>query len=289
MTNINRILILGASGMLGNAMLRYLSRNPQNMVYGSVRNDDQANMLRNKCPEAHILSGFEIEHVDSLVRLFDDIKPTIVINCVGIIKQLIDSNNVMRAITVNALLPHRLALLSKFIDARLIHFSTDCVFSGSRGDYSEIDNPDATDLYGRSKLLGEVDYGNSITIRTSIIGHELYTNRSLIDWFLSQNGEVYGYTNAIFSGLPTLEIARITDDLIIPRSDLKGLYHLSAEPISKFNLLSLVSSIYKKEISIVPKDDITINRSLNSNLFRSVTGFQPQPWPTLIERMYEFQ
>ena len=171
---------------------------------------------------------------------------------------------------------------------RLIHISTDCVFSGSKGHYRESDTPDATDLYGRSKLLGEIDYGDALTLRTSIIGPELYSNSSLLDWFLSQTGSIQGFTKAVFSGLPTVEIARVIAEYVIPRPKLAGLYHVSSEPIDKCALLNLIAKIYKKPIHIVPDDKLVIDRSLNSDRFYEETGYHAPQWDELITRMYRF-
>lgn len=275
--------------MLGNAVLRFFANKTAYEVHGTVRNLSAVTELQNKAPRARLVPGVDVESLDSLTRMFALIQPDIVINCIGIVKQLADANDPLIALPINALLPHRLARLAQVAGARLVHLSTDCVFSGARGNYCEGDFPDANDLYGRSKLLGEVDYPSAITLRTSIIGHEMSGNRSLIDWFLSQSVEVHGYTNAIFSGLPTVEIAKIIHDHVIPNTDLCGLYHVSADPINKFELLSLVADIYSKKITIRPQHDFVINRSLNSDRFRSATGFQPKPWSDLIQDMHEFR
>jgi dTDP-4-dehydrorhamnose reductase len=154
--------------------------------------------------------------------------------------------------------------------------------------YTEADASDAKDLYGRSKYLGEVDYPHAITLRTSIIGHELDGVRSLIGWFLAQEGSVKGFKRAIFSGLPTVEIARVIRDHVIPQPELHGLYHVSAEPISKFDLLTLVAQTYRKTIDISADDQLVIDRSLDSTRFRQVTGFAPKPWPEQIRSMRDF-
>ncbi|PUE60798.1 NAD(P)-dependent oxidoreductase [Limnohabitans curvus] len=283
-----RLLVLGATGMLGNAVLRLFTQSKGYQVFGSVRSSAVRQLLPIDL-HPNIFTGVDVENIDSLTHLFAVVHPDVVINCVGLVKQLAEADDPLAAIPINALLPHRLARLCEVAGARLVHMSTDCVFSGAKGNYVESDLPDAYDLYGRSKLLGEVDYPNAITLRTSIIGHELAGNRSLIDWFLSQTGAVQGYKNAIFSGLPTVEIARIIHDHLLPNPDLHGLYHVSAEPINKFDLLSLVSKEYGKEIAIHPKDDFKIDRSLNSDRFRLATGFQPEPWPELIYRMHQFK
>lgn len=288
MNNVNKILVLGASGMLGNAVLRFLAQISDYEVHGTLRSESLLTRLQSLAPMARFSVGVDVDNLDSLIRLFATVKPTLVINCVGIVKQLEEANDPLVALPVNALLPHRLARLAQVAGARLIHFSTDCVFSGNAGNYCESDAPDAQDLYGRSKLLGEVGYSNAITLRTSIIGHELSGSRSLVDWFLSEQDEVNGFKKAIFSGLPTVEIARVIKDHVIPNPQLHGVYHLSGDPINKFDLLSLVAQVYEKKIKIIPTDCYSINRSLNSDRFRLATGFKPSPWPELVKRMQAF-
>ena len=214
--------------------------------------------------------------------------PDVVVNCIGLVKQLAQAEDPLVAIPINALLPHRLARLCDLAGARLIHLSTDCVFDGSRSMYAESDCSDAKDLYGRSKYLGEVNYGNAVTLRTSIIGHELSSAHGLVNWFLSQQGEVKGYTRAIFSGLPTVELARVLRDFVITKSELRGMYHVSAEPISKFELLGLVAQTYGKTIEITPDASVAIDRSLDSSRFRGVTGYAPPSWLNLVRDMHQF-
>jgi dTDP-4-dehydrorhamnose reductase len=284
-----RLVVLGANGMLGNTILRFFALDPSYEVFGTVRRSTLIPHLQQMAPTVQLVPGIDVLSLDSLTRLFADIQPNVVINCIGVVKQLSDANDPLTAVPINALLPHRLARLAQVARARLIHMSTDCVFSGKKGNYTEDDFPDAEDLYGRSKLLGEVDYPNAITLRTSIIGHELAGTRSLIDWFLSQSEEIQGYKNAIFSGLPTVEIARIIHELVIPNPTLHGLYHLSAAPISKFDLLSLVAKVYGKDIKIKPSDEYVIDRSLNSDRFSFATGFQPASWEHLVRHMHAFR
>lgn len=282
-----RMLVLGASGMLGNAVLRVFMRSPAHSVVGSVRSAGALALLPADVRE-HVVCGVDAENPDALTSLFSLARPDVVINCVGLVKQLAEANNPLSAIPINSLLPHRLARLCELANARLIHVSTDCVFSGAKGMYREEDPSDATDLYGRSKYLGEVDYPHAVTLRTSIIGHELNSAHGLVDWFLAQQADVKGYTRAIFSGLPTVELARVIRDFVIPQSGLHGLYQVSAEPISKCDLLGLVAKEYCKSIAIIPDEQIVIDRSLDSTLFRNLTGYQPPSWPGLIQSMREF-
>jgi dTDP-4-dehydrorhamnose reductase len=283
-----KVLVLGATGMLGNAVLRVFAKSAGFDVMGSVRNAAVLKSLPADMVE-RVVCGVDVENIDSLTGLFARAKPDIVINCVGLIKQLAEADDPLAVIPINALLPHRLARLCAVAGARLIHMSTDCVFAGTKGMYAEVDAPDATDLYGRSKLMGEVDYSNAITLRTSIIGHELSGARSLVGWFLAQEGSVKGFKRAIFSGLPTVEMARLIRDFVIPNPELHGLYHVSADPINKFDLLKIVAQAYGKSIEIVPDEKFVIDRSLNSNRFRLATGYKPEPWPELVNLMRDFQ
>lgn len=281
-----RVLVLGASGMLGSTIFRVFFREPIFKTLGTIR---KLSDMRYFSPNFHsaLIPNIYLEEELGLQKAFAIAEPDVVINCVGIIKQLPYANNYIESLKINAILPHRLAKYCDAIDARLVHFSTDCVFSGKQGLYMEEDFPDSHDLYGRTKFLGEVNYGNSITLRTSIIGHEVNRAISLIDWFLSQSGEVNGYSNAVFSGLPTIEVARVVKEYVISNPKLSGLYHLSVDPINKFDLLNLVANVYEKNTKIIPDDKLVIDRSLNSDRFRLATGFKPKSWPNLIKDMHE--
>jgi dTDP-4-dehydrorhamnose reductase len=283
-----RILVLGASGMLGNAMVRVLNEKADWQVYGTVRAEGSRRFFRSDIAE-RLLSGVDVEQHDSLLQAFIRTRPDVVINCVGLIKQLADANDPLQAIPINALLPHRLARLCELSGARLVHMSTDCVFAGDKGGYRESDLSDAKDLYGKSKFLGEVAYPHTITLRTSIIGHELQSAHGLVDWFLSQQGSCNGFTQAIFSGLPTVVLAQVVRDLVIPRTDLSGVYHVAAQPISKYNLLKLIADVYGKKIKIISSDRLVIDRSLNADRLRDATGYVAPSWPELIELMHAYK
>ena len=221
-------------------------------------------------------------------RALDAVRPAVVINCVGLIKQLADAQDPLSTLPVNAMFPHRLARLCGLAGIRMIHVSTDCVFSGRKGLYTESDPSDAGDLYGKSKFIGEVhDLEHVITLRTSIIGHELSSNFALVDWFLSQTREVKGYAKAVFSGLPTVELASVIKDFVLTRLELHGLYHVAAAPITKLDLLRLIAGQYSKAIDIVPDEHLVIDRSLNCERFRRATGYTAPAWPKLIEKMFD--
>lgn len=283
-----KVMVLGVTGMLGNATFRFLSADPALEVYGTCRSNSARQYFSSDLSDRLIIS-INVENHDSLVSAFSKIQPDIVVNCVGLVKQLSDADDPLQAVPINTLLPHRLAALCQASNARLVHISTDCVFSGARGNYLESDFPDAYDLYGRSKLLGEVDYPHAITLRTSIIGHELSGHRSLIGWFLAQKNSTKGFSRAIFSGLPTVELARVIHDFVFPNPELHGLYHVASTPINKFELLKLVAQVYGKDIDIKPDDALVIDRSLNAQYFMDATGYVAPEWPELVQRMYEFK
>lgn len=282
-----KVLVLGATGMLGNAVLRLFIQSEGYETVGSARSTSALRLLPAAISD-RVICGVDVEHVDSIVSLFSKVKPDVVINCIGLVKQLAEADDPLAAIPINSLLPHRLARICSTAGARFVHMSTDCIFSGVKGMYTEADMSDANDLYGRSKYLGEVDYPHAITLRTSIIGHEFNGGRSLVSWFLAQQGRVNGYRRAIFSGLPTVELARVIRDYVIPYPALHGVYHVSADPINKFDLLTLISNVYEKKIDIVIDEEFNIDRSLDSTRFRDATGYQPPKWSELVRQMYEF-
>lgn len=283
-----KVLILGVTGMLGNAMLRLFADSPGLDAQGSARSAAGAQLL----PEylwRRVHTGVDAANPDSLARLLGRMKPQVVVNCVGMVKQLAEANDPLAVLPVNAMLPHRLSRLCALVGARLVHISTDCVFAGTRGGYTEADTPDAEDLYGRSKLLGEVTQeAHVITLRTSFIGHELASTLGLVEWFLSQTVPVRGYARALFSGPPTVELATIVRDHVLPHPELNGLYQVSAAPINKLALLRLVAHQYSQSVEIVPDERLVIDRSLDSTRFQRATGYTPPDWPELVRRMHAF-
>lgn len=281
-----KVLVLGASGMLGNAMIAVLSQSAELDVIGAVRSESARQLLAPGLRDRAIIGG-DVDNHDALVSLFASARPQLVVNCIGLVKQRADARDPLQALRMNAVLPHRLAGLCELVNARLVHVSTDCVFSGSKGGYTESDPSDAADLYGKSKYLGEVAYPHTITLRTSIIGKELSSARGLVGWFLSQASSVKGYTRAVFSGLPTVELARVVRDVILPRPRLSGVFHVASEPIAKYELLKLVAEVYGKSIEIMPDDTVVIDRSLNASRFRELTGYVAPAWPELIYTMFQ--
>jgi dTDP-4-dehydrorhamnose reductase len=237
--------------------------------------------------QARCLTGIVAEDFDTVVRALETVRPDAVVNCIGVVKQDVAAKDPLTSITVNSLFPHQLAKSCGELSARLIHLSTDCVFSGLKGNYAETDNPDATDLYGRSKLLGELAGKGCLTIRTSMIGRELQGAHGLLEWFLSQrNARVRGFKRAIFSGFTTLALAKVIATIITDHRELSGVWHVASEPISKFDLLTLVKQTYGLAVEIEPDESFVCDRTLNGTRFRETTGIHIPGWPEMIEEMF---
>ena len=255
-------------------------------LWTTVRGEQKKYNFNKIIDTKKVFENVDIENFQSIENAINDIEPEVIVNAVGIIKQIPTAKSAIKTLTINSIFPHRLAELSQQTGARLITISTDCVFNGKRGNYTEKDIPDAEDLYGKSKHLGEVMSENCLTIRTSIIGRELYTAHSLVEWFLGNRGKrIKGFVKAIFSGFPTVILAEIIADIITKHPDLKGLYHISSDPINKYELLQFINEAYQAEVKIEPTEDFEIDRSLNSNKFRQATGFKPLEWHKMIEIM----
>ena len=281
-----KVLIIGATGMLGYSLFKNLSDAANLDVFGTVRNIKGKEQFFTDCEE-QIFQGVDVSDLATVESVIKEVTPDVVINCIGLIKQHSISKQHVDAVAINSLLPHQLASLCDSHACKLIHFSTDCIFDGKKGSYTEGDIPDARDLYGRSKCLGEVDYAPHLTIRTSIIGHELDSAVSLVDWFLSQEHTTKGFSKAIFSGLPTCVIARLLIEKILPVHELSGLYQLSVDPVDKFTLLNLIADVYNKKIEILESTELKIDRSLNSERLRNVLSLEIPSWKALISEMHD--
>lgn len=278
-----KILVLGGDGMLGHQLLRQLSTH--NDVRVTLRRDLADYASFGLFDSSNAYAGVDVRSTEALLAVFSEFKPAAVINAVGIVKQRASAKETIPSLEINALLPHRLAQLCKTVEARLIQISTDCVFSGRTGSYTESMQPDAEDLYGRSKLLGEVDEPGCLTFRTSIIGRELARKTGLLEWFLAQHGTIRGFTNAIYSGLTTQELSRVIQNILAHFPEAHGLYHVSTQPISKHDLLALIKDHLGLQIEIVPDGSFRCDRSLNSDRFRSEFGYTPPTWPTLVAEL----
>jgi dTDP-4-dehydrorhamnose reductase len=281
------VLVLGASGLLGRAMMQVLPESDVLTVHGTVRSP----AMRAECAPAtrgrlEILP--DVMDAAAVEAQLLAVRADVVINCVAPSREALVARDALQVIPLCAVFPHQLARQCERAGARLIHISTDGVFSGRRGQYTEDDEPDARDLYGMAKLLGEVREGNAITIRTSMVGHEMRNGRGLLEWFLGQGGSCACFSRAVFSGVPAVVLAAIVRDVIIPHAGLRGVYHVAADPISKCDLLRLVASVYGRTTEITPDDSVVIDRSLNPQRFRAATGYVAPEWPVLIRTMHSY-
>jgi dTDP-4-dehydrorhamnose reductase len=278
-----RILIPGGNGMLGHQLLKQLQRTHEARV--TLRQPAEAYERYGLFSPGNSYFGVDVSAGESLREILATFRPQAVINAVGIVKQRPAAHESIPSIAINSLFPHQLGLLCASIGARLIHISTDCVFSGSRGNYAESDMPDPDDLYGRTKLLGETTEANCITLRTSIVGPELARKEGLLEWFLAQKGPIRGFKRSIFSGFTTIELARVIERILVTALHASGVYHVSSEPISKFDLLTLIKHKLGLSCEIVPDEDVRIDRSLDSGRFRSEFAYAPPSWDAMTEEL----
>ena len=278
-----KVLVLGASGMLGHKVLQVLSQRFE--TYGTTRS--RVDVLHQVAPQAAaILEPFVATDFDSITRVVTRVRPDVIVNCIGIIKQVDAAKHPIATIRLNSLFPHQLADVCRTAGVRLVHISTDCVFSGAKGSYVEADIPDPTDLYGRSKLLGEVSESPALTLRTSIVGRELRSANGLVEWFLSQRGgTVQGFRRAIFSGWSTASFARALGDVIDEHRGLSGIWHVASSPITKFDLLELLRDAFAADVAIEPDDGFACDRSLDGSAFRAATGITAPEWPEMVQEM----
>lgn len=279
-----RILILGGDGMFGHRLLVHLQDHHETKV--TLRRELPAYEQYGLFTPENSYAGVEMKDTERLLKVVGDFQPEAVVNAVGIVKQRGAAKEAIPSLEINSLLPHRLAVLCKAVGARLVHVSTDCVFSGRRGNYTEEDIADAEDLYGRTKLLGEVSEPGSITLRTSIIGLELARKGSLIEWFLAQKGEIRGFTRAIYTGLTTAEMSRVIERVLVEHPHLSGVWQVASEPINKYDLLVRFAEVLgRDDITIVPDDAVKIDRSLIPIEFEKATGYSAPGWNEMLEEL----
>lgn len=278
-----KILVLGGDGMLGHQLVESLGSRHE--VQATLRSESgRYGAISRYLPE-RVHFGINAQDFSTFRRVIETTRPEAVINAVGVVKQRPEADEAIASLEVNALLPHRLATVCTEVGARLIQISTDCVFSGRQGMYREEDFPDADDLYGRGKLLGEVSYENCVTLRTSIIGLELNHKKSLIEWFLAQKGQIKGFRKAIFSGFTTREIARIIEHVLRHHPGKHGLYHVSSAPIDKYALLSKLRDRLDRDLQIVADDSFVCDRSLDSTRFRAAFAYDPASWDSMLDEL----
>lgn len=273
--------------MFGHMACRVFSRS-HDVTVACRSSNDQANVLRDILPPDNVITDVNILDHDTLADLLKRCQPEIVLNCIGLIKQKQEAHDEELMIRVNGLFPHLLADACDDVGARLIHLSTDCVFSGKRGNYSEVDTPDPVDIYGRSKLVGEVTRAPHLTVRTSMIGWQLTGSEGLMEWFHSQkSGEIYGFAGAIYTGLTTQALCNVLERVVTEYPDLSGVVNIAAEPISKFDLLCSVKDLTGHTVEILRDEEMVCDRSLNSSRFRMETGIEIPTWPQMIADLVE--
>lgn len=278
-----RVLVIGGTGMLGHKVWQLLRKRFDTWV--TVRSAEPL-AATGLFAGNRVISGVQVDHFDSVVRACAQARPAVLVNCVGLVKQLKAAADPLPSIAVNALYPQRAAVLARAIGARLIQISTDCVFAGTRGGYSETDVPDARDLYGLTKLLGEVAGPGLLTLRTSIIGRELAATTGLTEWFLAhRGGRVRGYAKARFSGVTTRVLAGVVADVIEHHPSLEGVYHVASEPLTKYDLLRKLNGVYDAGVEIDRSEDVQVDRTLNGSAFASATGLRTPGWDEMLADM----
>ena len=279
-----KILILGADGMLGFQAVQYFQNRHE--VIGTVRKRSEELAAFPEFQKINCHYQVVANNFSRIQEIFEFTKPDAILNCIGIVKQRAQAYDVIESIEINALFPHRLAALCLGSGTRLIHYSTDCIFTGNKGNYEEQDLPDAVDLYGRSKLMGEVNYLHTVTLRTSIIGLELFHKKSLIEWFLAQSGAIKGFKYAKYTGFTTLEMCRISE-LVLKNRSLHGIYQVASEPIAKFDLLKGVNEAIGGQVSIHEDEDFQCDRSLKGSRFNKDARYTPPSWNAMIAELAE--
>ncbi len=279
-----RCLILGGDGMLGHQLL----------ASWQGRHDVRATLHRPLADyrqfgvftESNSYGEVDVTRPETIARILDHFGPDAVVNATGIVKQRKDAAEVSRMQEINGNFPHLLSQMCENRGARLIQMSTDCVFNGRRGGYVESDDPDADDDYGKSKAMGELATHSAVTLRTSIIGLELSRKTGLIEWFLAQRGTIRGFTRAIYSGLTTIEMARVIERVLCTERDLCGVWHVSSQPISKYDLLHRFSQFLgRRDVTIESDDVFQCDRSLDGSAFAERTRYRPPTWDAMLSEL----
>ena len=271
------VLILGPTGILGNTLSIFLKKKKINIICISRKKNNKDHLYLN-----------DFTNFKKLEKLILKIKPTHIINCLGVTK-FNNSYKKNLTIIINTKLPKFLAALSLKNKIFFTHISTDCVFSGKKGNYNDTSLKDSFDLYGLTKGRGEVKNKFTTTIRTSFIGPELNSNKSLLSWFLSQKNDVNGFKNAFFSGLTSLELCTIIHDYVLKDNLLKNkILNVGGHVINKYKLLKDISKIFNKKIKINKFSDFAIDRSLNSKRFKKITNYKLKKWPQLLKELKIF-
>ncbi len=281
-----KILILGASGMIGHKLWHKLSLRFDD-VYAVIHRKREHFSRTGLLNSDRVFDCINVEHFHFLDELMKDLCPQVILNCIGITKRHPESDDPIRCLTLNSLLPHRLAKWGERNGARIFQFSTDCVFDGKTGSYTDVSPPSAIDLYGRTKALGEIHGKNALTLRTSAIGRELTSFTELLEWFLAQRGKtVKGFCNAMYTGVTTLFLSTVVGDIIEFHPSLNGIYQLAGPVISKFDLLCLARDVFDLDIEVIPDKEFVCNRTLIGSRFESATGIVAPSWAEMMHELF---
>ena len=268
--------------MLGHMLVRVLSEHHQVIGTTSSKYDSKSPLAR-ILDKANWIDQVDVRNWQTVESAINHSKPNVLINCVGVIKQKMDSGNIMDAILINSLVPHQLAATCEKLDIRFIHFSTDCVFEGTPGIKYTSYTPNATDLYGTTKRLGEVNYAPAITLRTGFVGRQLSGAEGLFEWVLSQKGKaVSGYQNAIYSGLTTMALSRVIQQVIEVQPTLSGLYQVASNRINKFDLITQLNESLQLDLSIAKNTEFMCDRSMDGTEFTNSTNIQIPSWEEML-------
>ena len=286
-----KILILGGNGLVGHKLLQVFKKRLPNKDYeiaATFRKDRTTYLSLVKLVDiSNSFFNIDINKFSDLVEVVDKFKPNIIINCIGLTKKLSNNNNEKYSIYINAYFPHLVSFLCQKNNIKFIHLSTDCIFSGLMGNYTELDNPDALDIYGKTKFLGEVDNDNSLTLRASILGPEITKFLGIYSWFMRSSKSVSGFNNAFFSGFSSVEFANILTRIIKHNFHITGVYHLSSYKISKFDLLTMIKDINNLKIKIIQSDREIYDRTLNCDKFHNVVSYKPPSWEQMLSELKE--
>lgn len=280
-------MVLGAGGMLGHQLAMTLNKLFPESVYGTVRKSKQHYEPFHILPPQQLMDGVDMSDPSDFFKTLDEQRPDWIVNAIGITLRKSEIDDFSKCLNINSLLPKRLELWAQSHEAKVIHFSTDCVFDGSKtSPYLDFDPPTARDIYGISKYLGEISGPHALTFRLSIVGRELESKSELVEWFLRQKGKtVNGFAKTIYSGLTTVQVAKEVGRVIKEHPHLCGLYHLASQPISKYDLLELLNEEFQLGVHLKKDETHVSNKALDFKRYSAETGFQPPPWPTMIKEM----
>ncbi len=281
-----KILVVGAGGMIGHKMVQSLTPDFSE-TYGTIRRPFADYQKFSVFAANRIFDGVDVLNFSNLEKILNDLKPSVILNCVGVTLRKPEIQDLHHCLELNSFLPHRLKCWAAQNGARVVHFSTDCVFDGADGDYSEYSQPTAKDNYGRTKYLGEIaDSPHCLTLRGSMIGRELFGKTELLEWTLAQRGKaVKGFGRVIYSGTTTVEMGRLVRSLLGRATFLSGIFQVSSTPISKYALLEKINKFYRLELNLTEDCNYVSNKVLLSTKLKAATGFVCPSWDEMIEKL----